>query len=206
MITLGAATLHITKRPNRACSSRAMMARRRAADNGRSRTPERQRFPQLAVRPGQFDAQRSLDDVLLASNRRCGYVRSVGTLDVHRPAEVRARGRAAETRRLPSTRKGAIVARKRPTVSDVSQIPADLEASRPARGRPDGVDGLSHAQVRALRRCTPLTSAEFKAHRQVRASYDEPRPMELASRAGVSAKGRTGLGVRLRGEANRVDG
>ena len=98
------------------------------------------------------------------------------------------------------------MARKRPTVSDVSQIPADLEPSRAVPGGPDGVDGLSHAQARALRRCTPLTSAEFKAHREVRASYDEPRHFEFASRVGVGVKERVGRGVRLRGEANRVDG
>jgi hypothetical protein len=107
---------------------------------------------------------------------------------------------------LPSTRKGAIVARKRPTVSDVSQIPVDLEALRPLRGRPEGVEGLSHAQVRALRRCTPLTSAEFKAHRDVLASDPKPRHVELASRVGLGVKGRIGPGARLRDEGNRVDG
>lgn len=98
------------------------------------------------------------------------------------------------------------MARKRPTVSDVSQIPADLGASRAVRGGRNGVDGLSQAQARALRRCTPLTSAEFKAHREARASYDEPKHFELASRVGVSVKERVGRGVRLRGDANRVDG
>jgi hypothetical protein len=60
------------------------------------------------------------------------------------------------------------VARKRPTASDVPPIPADLDPARPARGEPDAADGLSHAQARALRRCTPLTNAGFKPHPQVR--------------------------------------
>jgi hypothetical protein len=76
-------------------------------------------------------------------------------------------------------------------------------------GRSEGVDGLSHAQVRALRRCTPLSSAEFKAHRQVRPSDGETGPVAPASRLGRSeagVKGRGGPGVRLRGKPNRVDG
>ena len=114
---------------------------------------------------------------------------SIGLLRPERGDELRRLGG------LPSTRKGAIVARKRPTVSDVPQIPASPEASRPARDQHGGVDGLSHAQVHALRRCTPLTSAEFKAHREARASYDQPTHFHLALR-----------GVRLREEANRVNG
>jgi len=61
------------------------------------------------------------------------------------------------------------VERERPTASDVQQTLADLDgaisdASRPARGALDDGGALSHAQMRALRRCAPLTSAEFEAH------------------------------------------
>jgi hypothetical protein len=54
------------------------------------------------------------------------------------------------------------VARERPTASDVSQIPAVLDV-RPVRGAPDRPDALTQAQAHALRRCAPLTSADFKA-------------------------------------------
>jgi len=65
------------------------------------------------------------------------------------------------------------VARERPTASDVQQTLAEIDraivgvAGR-ARGAPDDDGGvLSHAQMRALRRCAPLTRAEFKEHRQL---------------------------------------
>ncbi|HEV7883440.1 MAG TPA: hypothetical protein VGO81_07715 [Solirubrobacteraceae bacterium] len=63
------------------------------------------------------------------------------------------------------TRKGASVARERPTASDVSQIPAVLDI-RPERDGRERVDGLTRAQAHALRRCAPLTSADFKEHRR----------------------------------------
>lgn len=65
------------------------------------------------------------------------------------------------------------MARERPTASDVQQTLAEIDraivgvAGR-ARGAPDDDGGvLSHAQMRALRRCAPLTGAEFKEHRQL---------------------------------------
>jgi hypothetical protein len=54
------------------------------------------------------------------------------------------------------------VARERPTASDVLQISAVPDVS-PVRGGPDRPDALTHAQAHALRRCAPLTSADFKA-------------------------------------------
>ena len=54
------------------------------------------------------------------------------------------------------------MARKRPTASDVPQIPADPQAIHRVRDAAGRVVALSHAQARALRRCTPLTSAEFE--------------------------------------------
>jgi hypothetical protein len=60
------------------------------------------------------------------------------------------------------TRKGATVARERPTASDVSLIPAALDV-RPQRGGSDRPDTLTSAQAHALRRCAPLTRADFKA-------------------------------------------
>jgi len=65
------------------------------------------------------------------------------------------------------------VARERPTASDVQQTLAEIDraivgVAGPARGAPDDDGGvLSHAQMRALRRCAPLTRAEFKEHRQL---------------------------------------
>lgn len=74
------------------------------------------------------------------------------------------------------------MARKRPIASDVPQTLADLDgaifdSSRSARGALDDGGALSHAQMRALRRCAPLTSAEFKAHRQLAG----PRKLSLRS-------------------------
>jgi len=65
------------------------------------------------------------------------------------------------------------VARERPTASDVQQTLAEIDraivgVTGRARGAPDDDGGvLSHAQMRALRRCAPLTRAEFKEHRQL---------------------------------------
>lgn len=59
------------------------------------------------------------------------------------------------------------MARKRPTASDVQQIPADPAASHRVVAQPDGDDALTHAQTRALRRCAPLNTTEFKAQRLV---------------------------------------
>jgi hypothetical protein len=69
------------------------------------------------------------------------------------------------------TRKGATVARERPTASDVSQMPTALDG-RPRHGGSDRPDTLTQAQAQAqaqaLRRCAPLTRADFKARgRQV---------------------------------------
>lgn len=119
------------------------------------------------------------------------------------------RGDGLGTWGLPSTRKGASVARTRPTASDVPQIPVDLEAPRPVRGQPDGADGLSHAQARARRRCTPLTSAEFSARGQIRGVYGAAPDVDLASRHGLPAGsgGQRRLGIAwLRGGGNRADG
>jgi len=63
------------------------------------------------------------------------------------------------------------MARERQTASDVQQALAELDGdmldrTRPARGALDG-RVLTHAQTHALRRCAPLTSAEFKTHRQL---------------------------------------
>jgi len=70
-------------------------------------------------------------------------------------------------------------------------------------------DGLSAAQAHALLRCAPLTSAEFKAQRQLRAAYGGPKHFDIASRLGllggaIKSRGRRGVG-RPRGEANRAD-
>lgn len=58
-------------------------------------------------------------------------------------------------------RKGANVAHERPTASDGQQGPGLPEPPRVVPRRPDGAAGLSRAQARALRRCTPLTSADL---------------------------------------------
>lgn len=57
--------------------------------------------------------------------------------------------------------------RKRPTASDVPQIPAEPDAWRRVVAEPDGDDALTHAQTHALRRCAPLNAAEFKTQRLV---------------------------------------
>jgi hypothetical protein len=59
------------------------------------------------------------------------------------------------------------VARKRPTASDVPQLPADPAALESALAQADADDALTHAQTHALRRCAPLNTAEFKAQRLV---------------------------------------
>jgi len=59
------------------------------------------------------------------------------------------------------------VARKRPTASDAPQIPVVPPASPRVVTEPDRDDALTHAQTRALRRCAPLNTAEFKAQRLV---------------------------------------
>jgi len=101
------------------------------------------------------------------------------------------------------------VARKRPTASDVSPVPANLDAAHPVSGVPDRADGLSHAQARALLRCTPLTSADFGAERHPGARFGGPKRPELPSRLDDSVgamKRRSHLGIgRLREEGNRVD-
>jgi len=66
--------------------------------------------------------------------------------------------------------KGASVARKRPTASDVSLSLTDAGASDRAglAAEPDPDPGaLTPAQTRALRRCAPLNSSEFEAQRLV---------------------------------------
>ena len=63
--------------------------------------------------------------------------------------------------------KGASVARKRPTASDVSPIPPVLDVP-PPHGATHRPDSLTQAEAHALRRCAPLTSADFRARgRQV---------------------------------------
>jgi hypothetical protein len=59
------------------------------------------------------------------------------------------------------------VARKRPTASDVPQISAEPGVALRVVAEADGDDALTHAQTRALRRCAPLNTAEFKAQRLV---------------------------------------
>jgi hypothetical protein len=107
------------------------------------------------------------------------------------------------------TPKGAIVARKRPTVSDVAQIPADLDVSPTVRGTADGAIGLSHAQARALRRCTPLTADDFKTYRHARGASDESARAESRSRPGLPSSRASQIAMgsgRPEGEADRVDG
>ena len=92
--------------------------------------------------------------------QRCYVGHSIGLLRIG----------AGTTRDLAATfsnGKGARVARKRPTASDVPQSPAHASASSSAVAVPDGDDALTHAQMRALRRCAPLNTAEFKAQRLV---------------------------------------
>ena len=59
------------------------------------------------------------------------------------------------------------MARKRPSASDVPQISDNPAAAPRVVAQPDGDDALTHAQTRALRRCAPLTTTEFKAQRLV---------------------------------------
>ena len=59
------------------------------------------------------------------------------------------------------------MARKRPTASGVPQIPAHPAAAPRVVAEPHGDDALTQAQTRALRRCAPLNTAEFKAQRLV---------------------------------------
>jgi hypothetical protein len=64
---------------------------------------------------------------------------------------------------IPSERKGAGVARKRPTASDV--VPPIHIA--PEDAKPDAWAALTRAEAHALRRSTPLTPAQFKAQRRL---------------------------------------
>ena len=59
------------------------------------------------------------------------------------------------------------MARKRPTASAVPQISTNGSALPRADAEPDGDDALTQAQTRALRRCAPLSTSEFKAQRLV---------------------------------------
>ncbi len=88
------------------------------------------------------------------------------------------------TQRASHRPKGATVARKRPTASDVQQVLSDFDAAN-ARGlvsvgaAPGADSTLSPAQMRALRRSERLTVAECMAHRRVAASSrpaQEPGP------------------------------
>ena len=63
---------------------------------------------------------------------------------------------------FPSQRKGASVARERPTASDVPPIQIIPE---PAKF--DSWAGLTRAEAHALRRSTPLTPGQFKAGRRL---------------------------------------
>ncbi|HVF78736.1 MAG TPA: hypothetical protein VNA28_10595 [Solirubrobacteraceae bacterium] len=65
---------------------------------------------------------------------------------------------------LPSP-KGVDVPRKRPAASDASAVPAGADAAD--RESLEADDALTYAQTRALRRCAPLNSADFKAQRLV---------------------------------------
>jgi hypothetical protein len=69
-----------------------------------------------------------------------------------------ARG-ALQTEGLPFERKGASVARKRPTASDA--VPPQHLA--PEHAEPGGWGALTRAEAHALRRSTPLTPEQFKA-------------------------------------------
>lgn len=117
--------------------------------------------------------------------------------------------RGDELRRLGGClpkRKGANVARKRPISSDVPPVLAHPTRSA-VQGGPDGADWLSHAQARALLRCTPLTRTECSAHRGVPAPAGAPKNMEILSRLGRSAGSvnrRFGLALGWRQE--HVDG
>ena len=77
------------------------------------------------------------------------------------------------------------MARKRPTASDVPQIPASPGPSLRVVAQPDGNDALTHAQTHALRRCAPLNTAEFKAQRLVVAQQHRFSVQRILRRASV---------------------
>ena len=77
------------------------------------------------------------------------------------------------------------MARKRPTASDVPQIPANPAGSPRGFAEPDGIDALTHAQTHALRRCAPLNTAEFKAQRLVVAQQHRFSVQRILRRASV---------------------
>ena len=77
------------------------------------------------------------------------------------------------------------MARKRPTASDVPQIPTNGAASPRVFAEPDGDDALTHAQARALRRCAPLNTAEFKAQRLVVAQQHRFSVQRILRRSSV---------------------
>jgi hypothetical protein len=68
-------------------------------------------------------------------------------------------GDELQTGGLPSERKGASVARERPIASNV--VP--LIRAAPEHSEPDAWGLLTRAELRALRRSTPLTPEQFKA-------------------------------------------
>jgi hypothetical protein len=68
-----------------------------------------------------------------------------------------------QTGGLPSERKGASVARKRPTASNVVS-PIEIT---PEQAKPYAWAALTRAEAHALRRSTPLTAEQFKARRRL---------------------------------------
>jgi hypothetical protein len=86
--------------------------------------------------------------------------------------------------------------------------PTPLTLVGGARSR---ADGLSEAQAHALLRCAPLTSAEFKAQRQLRAAYGGPKHFDIASRLGflggaIKSRRRRGVGRLAEAGDRAVDG
>ena len=75
------------------------------------------------------------------------------------------------------------MARKRPTASDASQIPANADPATTGGARPGRAGALTEAQSQALRRCAPLSPAEFKAQREVIAQQHRWAVMRILRRA-----------------------
>jgi hypothetical protein len=74
-----------------------------------------------------------------------------------------ARARCADWVGFPSERKGATVAHKRPTASDVVP-PIDI-ANEDIK--PEAWAALTRAEAHAMRRSTPLTPEQFKSRRRL---------------------------------------
>jgi len=80
------------------------------------------------------------------------------------------------------------VARKRPTASDVSLIPVTRDAFLGAGAALNRADALTLAQTRALRRCAPLSSAEFKSQRLVLAQQHRFSVLRILRHGGTPSR------------------